>query len=104
MKIEFVSPVYPVDARSQRAFIEILNLILLSDHAAELKRRLRLREFDEQYRSLSGYYKWSFEDHCFTLWQRMSFGSGRCFKQEILSIHEVTLLTQDRKRACVIKS
>ena len=104
MLIDFVSPIHPIDACSQRAFVEILNLVLLSDHVAELERRLAARDRDTQYRSLSGYYRWSFEDYSFTLWQRIEFGGERCFKTKILEIKHVTLICRDRERFDAVKN
>lgn len=101
MQIRFVSPVYTVDEHVHRAFVEVLNLVLLSDHIAELDRRLKLNDVGGR---LSGDFKWSFADHNFTLWQRMSFGGREYFKPEILSLHHVTLVCGDRERACAVKN
>lgn len=104
MIIDFINPVQPVDGYSERAFIEILNLILLSDHVNELKRRLALQDRDGKYRSLAGYYKWSFDDYSFTLWQRIGYGSTEYFKDKILEVKHVTFICQDRQRPCIIKN
>lgn len=96
MHIEFTAPVYPVDDCSERAFLEILNLILLSKHIVELNRQLIHRNTAPRYRQLSGYFRWSFAGNSFTLWQRTAFGSEECFRPEILSLHFGALLCRDR--------
>ncbi len=44
MLIDFETPIQPVDARAQRAFVEILNLILLAEDVGELERLLDRRD------------------------------------------------------------
>lgn len=102
MNIRFTAPVLPVDEHAQRAFIEILNIVLLSRHVVELNRLIIRCNTDSCYRSLSGYFRWSFAGCCFTLWQRTAFGSDVCFPQEILSLHFSTLVARDRSLQCPV--
>lgn len=86
MLIDFKGPVYPVDDISQKAFVAILNIILLSGNIAELHRRLIEQNVDPEYRKLSGYFDWSFGDHSFTLWQRTAYNSSVGFGQKVLEV------------------
>ena len=99
MIIDFENPVLPVDNYAPRAFLEILNLVLLSDSVEELSHRLTQNEYGREYRRLSGYFKWSYERYSFTLWQRMEFGSSLCFGQKVLEVKHITFLSEDRVRA-----
>jgi hypothetical protein len=47
---------------------------------------------------LSGYFRWSFSDNHFTLWQRVEYNSPLCFSRRIFSIHFGMLASRDRKR------
>ncbi|MDR2882905.1 MAG: hypothetical protein LBU98_03920 [Alistipes sp.] len=98
MLINFESPVQPVDACARQAFVEILNLILLSKDVAQLDRLLRKHDIGKEYRRLSGWFKWSYADYSFTLWQRMEFGSEACFRNKVLEVKHVALLCEDRYR------
>lgn len=98
MLIDFENPIQPIDEYSQRAFIEILNIILLADNIIDIDQKLFARNKNDCYRSLSGYYKWSFDNYSFTLWQRLGYKSPLCFKNKILEIKHITLLCEDRKR------
>lgn len=95
MKIEFTTPIHPVDNYSQRAFVMILNIILLSGNVVELNRNLIVNNDNPQYRKLSGYFQWTFNDYRFTLWQRTEFASSVCFNDKILELHFGSLVSQD---------
>lgn len=97
MLIDFENPVYEVDHCSQRAFVEILNLILLAANIVDL--RCLLGERDRAH-NLSGYFKWSFDNYSFTLWQRMEHGSRRCFRDKILEVKHISLISENRTRPC----
>lgn len=98
MIIDFENPVLPVDKYAQRAFLEILNLVLLSDNVYELGQRLKLKEYGREYHRLSGYFKWSYARYSFTLWQRMEYQSPLCFRHKILEVKHITFITQGRIR------
>jgi hypothetical protein len=102
MLIDFETPIQPVDVRAERAFVEILNLILLSADVGELGRLLREHDCGGEYRRLSGWFKWSTAGYSFTLWQRMAFGSAECFTHKVLEIKHVSLVCQDRYRHPVV--
>ena len=104
MLIDFENPVLPVDNYAQRAFIEILNLVLLSDSVEELQYRLGTKDLGREYHRLSGYFKWSYARYSFTLWQRMEFGSPLCFSHKILEVKHVTFINQDRIRPGAYKN
>ena len=70
MEISFKGPVMPIDPYSQLAFVEILNIILIAKHIMDVNRYLIARNVNPQFGSLSGYFRWSFADERFTLWQR----------------------------------
>ena len=103
MLIDFENPVQPVDNCSQQAFVEILNLVLLADDVVQLRRLLHDRDKNERYNSLSGYYRWSFDNYSFTLWQRMEYGSRKCFTNKILEIKYISLICEDRRRPNIVK-
>ena len=90
MEINFKGPVMPVDPYSQMAFVEILNILLTAGHIVDVNRFLIA--------SLSGYFRWSFSDNHFTLWQRVEYNSPLCFSRRIFSIHFGMLASRDRKR------
>lgn len=98
MLINFENAVHPVDKYSQRAFVEILNLILLSGNATELNCQLRRQNCNPDYRSLSGYYKWSFDNYIFSLWQRVEYESKECFPDKVLEVRQISLECQDKWR------
>lgn len=95
MLIDFEYPVHTIDAYSVKAFVEILNLVILSDDVTQLRRRLNLRDHECCY-NLSGYYRWSFADHSFTLWQRIGFCRDECFKYKILEVKHISMICEDR--------
>ena len=70
MEINFKGPVMPVDPYSQMAFVEILNILLTAGHIVDVNRFLINRNANPRFGSLSGYFRWSFSDNHFTLWQR----------------------------------
>ncbi len=98
MLIDFETPVQPVDACAQRAFVEILNLILLAGDIDELSRLLHTNDRGDDYRRLSGWFKWSYADYSFTLWQRLEFGGRECFRNKILEIKHLSLACKDKYR------
>ena len=103
MNIDFTGPVYPVDNYALRAFIEILNIILLSKHVIELNRRLIAQDTSPGYGKLSGYFKWMFtDDYQFILYQRTGYNSKACFKDKIFRIHFVSFVCKDRNMPDVI--
>ena len=87
MRINFKGPVMPVDPYSQLAFVEILNIILAARNIVDVNRLLINRNVNPKFGSLSGYFRWSFAEDRFTLWQRMDYNSMLCFNPGILEIH-----------------
>ena len=98
MEINFKGPVMPVDPYSQRGFVEILNIRLTAGHIVDVNRFLINRNANPLFGSLSGYFRWSFSDDHFTLWQRVEYNSPICFSRRIFSIHFGTLASRDRKK------
>lgn len=96
MLINFETPVLPIDSYAQRAFVEILNIIILSADIEELSRRLRTRNYDQEYRRLTGYFKWSYAGNDFNLWQRIEYDSPHCFKNKVLEVKQYVFVTQNR--------
>ena len=88
----------PVDPYSQMAFVEILNILLTAGHIVDANRFLINRNANPRFGSLSGYFRWSFSDNHFTLWQRVEYNSPLCFSRRIFSIHFGMLASRDRKR------
>lgn len=86
MEINFKGPVMPVDPYSQMAFVEILNILLTAGHIVDVNRFLINRNANPLFGSLSGYFRWSFSDNHFTLWQRVEYNSPLCFSRRIFSI------------------
>lgn len=104
MNIYFTGPLFPTDPLVPRAFMEILNIILLSGNIVEVNQRLISRNIHPQYRSLSGHFRWSFADDRFTLWQRTEYNSDLCFTHSIFEIHFTSLVCKDRRRINTINS
>ena len=98
MEINFKGPVMPVDPYSQMAFVEILNILLTAGHIVDVNRFLINRNANPLFGSLSGYFRWSFSDNHFTLWQRVEYNSPLCFSRRIFSIHFGMLANRDRKK------
>lgn len=98
MEINFKGPVMPVDPYSQMAFVEILNILLTARHIVDVNRFLIKRNANPQFGSLSGYFRWSFSDNHFTLWQRVEYNSPACFSRCVFSIHFGMLANRDRER------
>ena len=69
MEISFKGPVMPIDPYSQLAFVEIL----------------------------SGYFRWSFANDRFTLWQRTDYNSDMCFSHRILDMPFCMLAAKDKE-------
>ena len=86
MEINFKGPVMPIDPYSQLAFVEILNIILTAGHIVDVNRFLIRRNVNPRFGSLSGYFRWSFAEDRFTLWQRTDYNSTMCFSHRILGL------------------
>lgn len=98
MKINFLGPVLPTDSQVRQAFVEILNIILLSDSIVDVNRMLISRNVNPDFGSLSGHFRWSYAHDHFTLWQRMEYNSQVCFPHRILELHFGLLVSKDRER------
>ena len=98
MNINFLGPVLPTDRFAQMAFVEILNIVLAANNIMEVNRMLIGRNANPAFGFLSGYFRWSYADNHFTLWQRMEYNSPFCFRQRIFSIHFGMLASRDRER------
>ena len=88
----------PVDPYSQMAFVEILNILLTAGHIVDVNKFLINRNTNPLFGSLSGYFRWSFSDDHFTLWQRVEYNSPIFFSRRIFSIHFGVLASRDRER------
>lgn len=98
MKLNFKGPVMPIDPYVQLAFVEILNIILIARGIVDVNRMLISRNANPRFGSLSGYFRWSYADDRFTLWQRMEYNSGMCFNHRILEIPFCMLAAKDKER------
>ena len=98
MNINFLGPVLPTDHFAQVAFVEILNILLMSNNIVDVNRMLICRNLNPSFGSLSGHFRWSYSNNHFTLWQRMEYNSPVCFRQSIFSIHFGMLASRDRQR------
>ena len=47
--------------------------------------------------NLSGYFRWSFADERFTLWQRTDYNSDMCFSHRILDMPFCMLAARDKE-------
>lgn len=97
MTLTFQNTVYPVDDQCGKAFITILNLILLSDNIVHFNRDLIAANRMAPYLLLSGYFKWSFTGCKFTLRQRVCYGSEVCFDDDILEFPYEYLLKKGKR-------
>ena len=97
MEISFKGPVMPIDPYSQLAFVEILNIILIAKHIMDVNRYLIARNVNPQFGSLSGYFRWSFADERFTLWQRTDYNSNTCFNHRVLDVPFCMLAARDKE-------
>lgn len=97
MEISFKGPVMPIDPYSQLAFVEILNIILIAKHIMDVNRYLIARNVNPQFGSLSGYFRWSFANDRFTLWQRTDYNSDMCFSHRILGYARFCMLAAKDK-------
>ena len=95
MEINFKGPVMPIDPYSQLAFVEILNIILTAGHIVDVNRFLIRRNVNPRFGSLSGYFRWSFAEERFTLWQRTDYNSTMCFSHRILDLPFGVLAAKD---------
>ena len=95
MEINFKGPVMPIDPYSQLAFVEILNIILTAGHIVDVNRFLIRRNVNPRFGSLSGYFRWSFAEDRFTLWQRTDYNSTMCFSHRILDLPFGVLAAKD---------
>ncbi len=78
------------------AFIDILNLVILSKNIVELN--MWLIEFEKHkhhYGKLSASFHWEFSESVFSLWQRMDYGSPECFANKVLQISFLDILFKD---------
>lgn len=98
MKLNFKGPVMPIDPYSQLAFIEILNIVLIARNIVDVNRMLIARNANPQFGSLSGYFRWSYADDRFTLWQRTEYNSHICFNHRILDLPFCMLVAKDDER------
>lgn len=98
MTIQITDAVCSVDSYSQLAFIEILNIIVLSEHIVELNRRLIAHDREKSGPRLGGYYKWKFSDNTLTIWQRTGYNSSICFTNKLLEVEFRSFVTPDRER------
>lgn len=97
MIIEFFGPVYPIDRYALRAFIEIIDIGIMSNHIVEFNRRLNSRNVNEEYKSLSGYFKWAFLDDRFVLWQRVAYNSTVLFEDKVLQFSFYSLFSNSHQ-------
>jgi len=86
MKISILNPIHPIDEYSAKAFVQILNMILLAKNIVELNSWLIDTDYCSQYKRLSGYFVWHFDNETFSLRQRIGFGKFSCFEGNILEI------------------
>ena len=98
MKITISNPIQLVDDYSTKAFIQILNMILLADNIVELNAWLIDTNYCSQYKRLSGYFAWSFANETFTLRQRISYGAFSCFKGNLLEISFYDILYKNHSK------
>lgn len=98
MKLNFKGPVMPIDPYSQLAFVEILNIVLIARNIVDVNRMLIARNANPQFGSLSGYFRWSYADDRFTLWQRTEYNSHICFDHRILDLPFCMLVAKDNER------
>lgn len=104
MDIHFTGPLFPTDPQVSRAFMEILNILLLSGNIVEVNSRLINRNIHPMYRSLSGHFRWSFANDRFTLWQRTEYNSDLCFINSLFEIHFASLVCKDRRKINAINN
>lgn len=95
MEINIKGPVMPIDPYSQLAFVEILNIILTAGHIVDVNRFLIRRNVNPRFGSLSGYFRWSFAEDRFILWQRTDYNSTMCFSHRILDLPFGVLAAKD---------
>lgn len=98
MKISILNPIQPVDDYSAKAFIQILNMILLANNIVELNTWLIDANSCSQYKRLSGYFAWNFENETFTLRQRAGFGKFSCFEGNLLEISFYDILHKNHSK------
>mgnify|MGYP000690771440 CR=1 FL=1 len=97
MNINFLGPVLPTDRFAQMAFVEILNIILTANNIMDVNIMLIGRNTNPAFGSLSGYFRWSFADERFTLWQRTDYNSDMCFSHRILDMPFCMLAAKDKE-------
>lgn len=95
MKIIISNPVHSIDEYASKAFIQILNMLLLAEHIVEFNAWLIDFNISKQYRSLLGYFSWSFTNQRFILRQRISYGDLRLFNGNILEISFLEIFHKD---------
>ena len=91
MKIEFKSAVTVTDRRVARAFLELLNTILLAENPADLNLKLLQMPIHPEYGRLMGYFRWNFEGMTFSIDQRTGYHETCYFPGHILTVsfHEL---------------
>ena len=97
MEINFKGPVMAIYPYSLLVFVEILNIILIAKHIMDVNRYLIDRNVNPLFGSLSGYFRWSFANDRFTLWQRTDYKSDMCFPHRILDMPFCMLATKDKE-------
>ena len=97
MLINFHSPVYPLDEYSQKAFVEILNLVVLAENIEDLSDKLCQRDRHPWHGMLYGYFKWSYTNDSFRLRQRSGFWMEECFEGITLEVKLYSLARGNRK-------
>lgn len=97
MKINHMAPLYPTGPDVDRAFSEIVNIILMSCNIMELNRLLIMRNMNIAYGSLSGHFHWSFRFDCFTVWQRTGYNHPTCFPQRTIMMRYPEIAAADRE-------
>lgn len=63
----------------------------------DVNKYLIARNVNPQFGSLSGYFRWSFADERFTLWQRTDYNSDMCFSHRILDMPFCMLAAKDKE-------
>ena len=66
-------------------------------HIMDVNRYLIARNVNPLFGSLSGYFRWSFADERFTLWQRTDYNSDMCFSHRILDMPFCMLAARDKE-------
>lgn len=97
MKIELIGPVYPINQFAMKAFAEILNTLQISNNIADMDWLLCRLNKRERERKIYGYFKWSYDNKSFNLWQRTSYFSEYCFPIQILKVDFSEINNNDKE-------